>query len=459
MRSIEVIGSGSDKVTESAHVVTFNNGQKILIDAGIYQEGSGQNYDERNRHLNGHHKYDGVVLTHAHADHVLKLPFLEKIEDQDNTNTPIFATPATYDLTELNLRSSERLSPPGFYPKGSVDSVLKRITPDHRIDYDKPFKIGEITVTLNNAEHILGSSSPIMHENNGDTIVFSGDLGNDSPYRIIEPAKKTINQADVVVMESTYGDKNHPNEDPVEILKEGIERAKIGKGAFLISGFAIERIPQIVNLLREYRQRLKLDGIPVYLDAKMAVLGLKIYKKYPHLLKEELRQPKLDPFHFPELIITYNADESDKIAKRSGAKIIIAGPGMMTGGRISKHALNYLPYPNSTIMLTGYTAAGSPSRALADGQKEVEFDGQPITVRGKVLKTSAFSSHADQRQLLDWLKNININPSGKRIRKVILVHGAKEPRKVLAQKIVEDLKIVDVVLPENGEVIDLYNNM
>lgn len=439
MRNLEILGAAGGEVTGSALVGTTNSGTQFLVDAGMYQGTEG---DKRNRSLNGHdpNQLSAILVTHAHLDHLGRLPHLAQ------SKAPIYMTPATLALAGIALRNADALSP-GQYPKGSVDAVLQRTI---AVPYGSPIKVDGLTATFRNAGHILGSASVEVREKCGEITVFSGDLGN-TPSRTVQPTTP-IEQADIVIMETTYGDRRRPEEDPVDVIMEAVEMIKKNKGTLLIPAFAIDRTQIVLNILKGLREKNTLGNMPVFLDTPMGVAVTKVYDAHSELLNDELNKQH-QPFGFRGLITTKTGKESLSIHNRRGPKIIIAGSGMMSGGRITRHAENYLPKSNSVILFVGYPAEGTPSRAITDGEKMVQIDGGSVSIAGTVLKTSGLSAHADQDQLLNWLRHISVG--NKRLREVILVHGDNQSRKAFAHQIKTHLRIERVSLPAENEIIDL----
>lgn len=443
MRSVEVLGAGGGEVTGSAFALTSNKGTKILVDCGMYQ---GKIEDKRNESLNEHdpNQFSAVFITHAHLDHVGRLPHLHKIK------SPIYMTRATRDLAYIVLRNAQVLTP-NLYAPGSVEKVMEKIIP---VPYENSVQVDGLRITLKDAGHILGSSSVEVKEKRGEVVVFSGDLGNTSS-RTMRPATP-IKEANIVVMETTYGDKNHPKENPSKKIESAIKLIADSGGTLLIPSFAIDRTQAILSILKELslakKIRKKGKRIPVFLDSPMAILATQTYLNYRELLKDELKCQD-NPFQFEELVKTYDTKQSREISKYRGPKIIIAGSGMMTGGRIKKHAYEYLSDNKSAILFVGYPAEGTPSRAIVDGEKEVEIDSDTVSVECAVFQTSALSAHLDQKGLLNWVSEVNYGK--RRLRENCLVHGTTSSRNELAKHINVNFDIDNISLPEDNEVVDL----
>jgi metallo-beta-lactamase family protein len=443
MKKVEALGAAGE-VTGSAFVGTSNKGTKFLIDCGMFQ-GSNSKNDKRNKSLNSHDssELDFTVITHSHLDHIGRLPHLRG-------DSPIFMTIPAKALAYIALNNSEQLSPT-LYPKGSVNAVFKRIT---CVPYDSPVRYDGLTVTLRDAGHILGSASVEVQEENGEKIVFSGDLGN-TPSRTVRQTTP-IKDADIVVMETTYGDRLHLEEDPEEVILEAVERIKKNKGTLLIPAFAIDRTQAILSVLKKLKKEKKLNKIPVFLDAPMAIDVTSVYKNHKHLLTDELREEK-DPFGFPDLVKTYTKRDSLKIFRKKNPKIVIAGSGMLSGGRVLAHAAECLSSDRSVMLFVGYPAERTLSREIAEGAKEINLERYGrIAVDAKIMKISSLSAHADQKQLLNWLKSISYGD--RRLRQVILVHGEDHAREEFANKVRNEIGIDNISLPKENEIINFYTS-
>lgn len=444
-------------VTGSCYVLTSGDGQSILIDCGMFQgppDVEKLNYEPFACDANS---LTGLVLTHAHLDHCGRLPTLLP----NGFNGKIWMTPGTRDLTELSLLDAAKVANGKHSEKVlfNRDQATKAIMRFELVDYRKPVDIGNFTVTYRDAGHILGSASLDIVDKSPNSqikkIVFSGDLGN-SPEPLVQKTEM-IEGADAVVMESTYGDRLHPEGSPIDIIASEIKKIESG-GTLLIPAFSLERTQEILHIIMHLKKEGKIQAqTPVYLDSPMAQRATSIYMNYkenfnPHI-QEDLAKGD-NPFAFPGFFNVEAGRESEALHVDPSPKVIVAGGGMMTGGRIVGHARFYLPIASTRLLIVGYQGEGTLGRELLEGSKKparlwrVMIDRVGIEVRGTVSNTQTMSSHADQSQLMSWLKNI------KGVKKVFLTHGEDEPRKTLAKKINEDMGIADISLPVLNQEIE-----
>ncbi len=437
-------------VTGSSYVLTSGSGKSIMIDLGAFQ---GPEVDYLNYKP---YEYDcstlsGVVLTHAHLDHCGRLPILLK----KGFTESIFMTSATADLTELSLLDTAKIAKedekPMLFTKELAEQTFQRFK---RVTYREPFIIGDFTITMRDAGHILGSAYLEVVDKKPDSairkVVFSGDLGN-SPDELL-PDIERIDSADAVVMESTYGDRLHPDEDPVDVVAHEIHEVEAMGGTLLIPAFSLDRTQELMHMIKHLKEKGKMKAeTKVFMDSPMANAATAIYSRYSEDFNAHITEEfkGSGPFDFPGLVIIHKQKGQRRIAEELGAKVIIAGSGMMTGGRIIGHAITYLPIPATRLLIVGWQGEQTLGRAILEGNPKVKIGDMVVPVKATVTDTQAMSAHADQQQLMDWLTSM------KGVRRVYLTHGDDDPRKALAEKIMADLGIADVHMPLLNEELAL----
>lgn len=437
-------------VTGSSYVLTSGSGQSLLVDLGMFQgpsEIDKLNYDPYDYDAR---KLVGAVLTHAHLDHCGRLPIITSMGYKGD----IFMTPPTRELTELSLFDSAKIAKDdGKQVLYDSNLVMQTIVNFKTVDYHVPTQIGDFTVNFRDAGHILGSASLEITDRDPNSefkkIVFSGDLGN-SPEPL-EQATELLDKADAVVMESTYGDKLHPKGDPSEVLKSEINEIEMTGGVLLIPSFSLDRAQELLHMIMHLKKEGKImPQTPVFMDSPMAQKATVVYVNYPKLFNQHIQHDlKIGGiFDFQGLNVIEGRAGSEGLHSIPGPKVIIAGSGMMTGGRIVGHAAHYLPISTTRLLIVGYQGEGTLGRELLEGAKEVFVDRTKVEVNGIVSSIQTMSSHADQSQLLTWLKHI------KGVQKVFLTHGEDPSRQVLSQKISQELGITDVVLPSMSQEIE-----
>jgi len=445
-------------VTGSCHLLEAG-GKKILIDCGMYQGErmcGKKNFEEFGFDA---HEIDAVIVTHAHYDHTGRLPLLI---ERGFTGT-VYATPPTKSMMQLVLEdaynvmreNAEKCGDDILYPIECLHDLTVRT---QGIGYHTAFDLGGgLTAMFHDAGHILGSSYvsidvPASEVTSGKPmrVVFSGDLGNDDVP--ILPDTEPIDHADVVVCESTYGDRDHePHDARTTKLIEVADRVLGQGGTLIIPVFSIERTQELLYEIDKLVDEKRLPSIPVYLDSPLAIRVTGAYRDFASYLRFDrsiLSSPDRDFFSFPRLNVTLSVDASKEINKHREPKIILAGSGMMTGGRVLHHLSHYLPDEKSGVLIVGYQAEHTLGRLIQDGAKEVTIFGKPITVRASVDKIEAFSAHADRNKIKKWLK-----PENGKIKTVFLVHGEPKVKESFKTFLKKEIKS-DIVIPGYLEEFD-----
>lgn len=447
---------GVGTVTGAKYLLEARAGRKksvkILIDCGMIQgskEDEEKNYEDFPFNPS---EIDFLFLTHAHIDHSGLIPKLHR----DGFKGKIFTTPPTKDLTCLTLKDSQRIlerraldtGQEPLYKTGDIEKALKLIKP---VQYKRKHKlIDEIYFRFQDAGHILGSAIiEIWAENR--KIVFSGDLGN-APIPLLNPPAK-IREADYILIESTYGDRIHEDKtERKEKLENIIEETFSNKGVLMIPSFAIERAQELLFELNELVENSRIPRMPIFIDSPMTIKAIRIYKEYLNYFNKQARsfiKSGDDFFKFPGLVLTETVEESKAINNIAPPKIIIAGSGMSTGGRILFHEKLYLPDARNCILIINFQVKGTLGRQILDGVEEVEIFNERIPVKAKVFSIQGYSSHADQTGLYNWLSNFT-----KPIKHIWAVHGEEKPSQFLVQRIRDHLGM-PASIPKLGEILDL----
>lgn len=442
---------GARSVTGACYLLEIDK-TKILVDCGLIQGSRVAEKENYNPLPFNARSIDYVFLTHGHLDHAGRLPKLYG----DGFRGVVFSTYPTRDFSELILydsqnilsREAKSMKKEPLYGEDDVRGLMELF---RATDYDETIKLNkDFNFRFKDAGHILGSAIvEIFAENK--TVVFSGDLGN-SPSSLLKPMEFT-EAADYLIIESIYGDKLHEGKKKRKIMLErAIEETILRKGVVMIPAFAIERTQEVLYELNELVERGKIPWVPVFLDSPLSIEATAVYKRYSRYYNE--RANKLIEsgdalFDFPGLRLTRVKEESKTINDILSPKIIIAGSGMLEGGRIWHHLRRYLPDSNNLLLIISYQAPGSLGRKLLDGEKSAKIFGETIPVRAKIQKISGYSAHADQAQLLRF-----VSQTKKSLKKVFVVQGEEKASLELAG-IIRDRLGVAAEVPEAGDSVKL----
>ncbi|MFA6446306.1 MAG: MBL fold metallo-hydrolase [Candidatus Paceibacterota bacterium] len=424
---------------------------KLIIDCGLLQGTA--NADSFNRAT---FPYDPktiqyLVVTHAHMDHIGRIPKLVK----DGFRGEIVSTPQTMEIVRFMFddalkildEESRREGVLPLYEKGDVDLALSLWKP---LPYHSSRALGEASVYFKDAGHILGSAmAEITAENK--KIVFTGDLGN-SPSPLLRDTEH-LGTADYVVMESVYGDRNHEtHEERHSKFKQTILDTIARKGVLLIPSFSLERTQVILYELNTFFEKEKVPQIPVFLDSPLASHVTSVYEHSRDVFNEkaqaEIRAGD-DIFNFPKLKNTIRTEDSQAIHGTPNPKIIIAGSGMSSGGRVRQHEKTYLGDKNTTLLLVGYQAVGTLGRQLLDGTKEILIKGEKVKVHAKVDIVYGYSAHKDSDNLIKFIADMDPLP-----KKVFAVMGELKSSLFLVQRL-RDYVGVDAVAPSEISSVEL----
>ena len=462
---IKVVGAAGGEVTGSAYLVQTKR-SNILVDAGMFQGGSKS--EAKNRLPSGVNLQllDAVLLTHAHLDHTGRVPLLIK----RGYSGRVFATGATIELAELILQDSARLQAQDAQRINRKRNVLiggpveplygpEDVAPFRQmaraVPFNEPVEIADgISARWIEAGHILGSASielTIIEDDRRSTVVFSGDLGPTG--RPIIRDFDYLNHADIVFLESTYGDRDHRSySETVAEFEDLVMRAAEGRGKILVPTFAIGRAQQMLYHLAIMFHRGVVKPFHVYLDSPMAIEASKEMVTHPELFDEELLEWKsrgLLPLDKTWFHASVTAHDSQSLNSAEGPCLILAGAGMCNGGRILHHLRRGLPLDNTNVLIVGYQSKGSVGRRLVERAKSVSIFGEKICVRAKINTLGGFSAHAGQSDLLKWFA-----PLAASRPQIILTHGEDGPRRALAAAIRQRFNLMPQC-PTLGDVIEV----
>jgi len=459
---------GAAQVVTGSNILLETDDKRILLDCGMFQGSRQLNRLNYKLFSFNPEEIDLLILSHAHIDHSGRIPSLVK----SGFKGKIYCTKATYDLCSIMLpdsgyvqetenewenRKRKRAGKPLREPLYTADEATDSLKYFSPVLYNQIITIDNtLTIRFQDAGHILGSSivELWMKEKGGKIkLVFSGDLGRKNKPIIRDPA--TIEEADYLIIESTYGDRIHPSLDneAAQLIPIMIETQKRG-GNIIIPSFAVQRAQDIIYELNQYYAKIVATknhsylDIPVYIDSPLTISATEIFRRNPESFDAEtlsLIKQGYHPLDFQNLHFSRTTRESKKLNTSPESKVIISASGMCTAGRIKHHLKHNLWRKESSIVFVGYQAEGTLGRRIKDGAKKVKIFGEEIKVNAQIHVLEGFSGHADQGELIEWMKNFKKKP-----QKVFLVHGEQDAMNVLSGLIQNELGL-EVIMPKLGE--------
>ena len=457
--TLTFLGAAGGTVTGSRHLLE-HRGSRLLLDCGLFQglkalrQRNWSPLSPRPRTLSA------VVLSHAHIDHSGYLPRLVR----DGFTGPIFCTDGTADLLRIMLpdaahlqeeeaafanqhRTSRHDPALPLFTTADAERALARV---HRVAFHVPFKpVPGVEARFAPAGHIVGAA--LVECSLGEQrLVFSGDLGRYGAPIVVDPQQ--VPEADVLLVESTYGDRLHPPGDPADELAAAVQRAADSSGWLLIPAFAVGRAQEILFDLRRLEQSARIPSLPVYLDSPLAIQATVIYAAHAEAHNQKVTQAESGggrPFAPHRFYLSRSVEDSRRLTDTEGPGIILAGSGMATGGRVLHHLRRWLPDPRTTVLFVGYQAAGTRGRLLKDGAQEIRMLGTDVPVRAQIQVSDGYSAHADRAQILRWLRGFRRAPS-----MTWVVHGEAAAAAALRDAIEVELGWIAAVA-EDGQRVSL----
>jgi len=441
---------GACREVTGSNILVEASGKKFLLDCGFFQ--GFRLAEERNYAPFAYRpaEIDSVIIGHAHLDHTGRLPKLIK----EGFRGRIYCSGPTKELINFVLEDSAKLmseeaqkdNHPPLYTK---DDIARTMELFETIGYGETLEIEDnIKITLKNAGHILGSALTII-EADGKKLVYTSDIGN-TPSDLLDPPE-VIESADFLICESTYGGRIHEDRNMrMQKLSDVLVSAIATSGVVMIPSFAIERTQELLHDIEHFCVSQKCEKPSFYLDSPLASKVTGVFKKYPQYLSKKLQEAHTDDnfFGLERVKITASVDESKAINSAANPKVIIAGSGMMNGGRILHHMQRYIGNANNTLLIIGYQASGTLGRKIFEGEKEIRIFGKNLQVRAKVKAIGSYSAHADLPQLIEWISKIG------NLKKVFIVHGESEQALVFSKNLREKLSL-ESIMPQQGESYEL----
>ncbi|HNW71512.1 MAG TPA: MBL fold metallo-hydrolase [Candidatus Paceibacterota bacterium] len=439
---------GTGSVTGANFLLEAEN-KKILIDCGLTQGlklADDINWDP---FVYDPKEIDMLFVTHAHVDHIGRIPklinegFRGKI--YSTLPTKALASPMLEDTMGILSKNKE-------YDLGSIyteENIKIALSLWQGYNFHESIKIADnFEVSFLNSGHILGSAM-VQFILNGKKIIFTGDLGN-SPSMLL-PDTEIIKDADYLIMESVYGDRNHESRDERQkYLENTIKDNYRAKGTLIIPTFSLERSQELLFELNDMVENNRIPVMPIFFDSPLAIRLTEIFKQFKNYFNENAQKVMIHDkyiFDFPGLHSTLQSEESKMINSAPNPKVIIAGSGMSAGGRIVHHEKHFLPDPNNTLLLTGYQSVGTPGRLIQEGVRTVRISGENVIVRSHVVTISGYSGHKDSNGLIEFVENMADN-----VKKIFVVMGEPKSSMFLVQKIRDNFGI-EASAPERNETI------
>jgi metallo-beta-lactamase family protein len=464
MNSIQFYGA-AQTVTGSKHLITTTQGKKILLDCGLFQ-GRITNKEEMNRDFGfTPHDLDYVILSHAHIDHTGLLPRLVKL----GFRGVIFATPATISLCGLMLMDSAHIQKEDLryinkrrVKKGEevIEALYDQLDVEKALDlmvsveYEEVLKIDkDITLTFTDAGHLLGSAAINLDLSNGKgkktKLTFTGDIGrfNDQILRPPQPFR----QCDILICESTYGNRLHPTAPDIEqeLLEVITTTCVQNKGKLIIPAFSVDRTQDLIFMLDKFANKGLLPPVKVFVDSPLSVKATGVIRKHEECYNDNFlaylhKDP--DPFGFNDLTYVSEVTQSKAINDIKEPCIIISASGMAEAGRIKHHIANNIGNPKNTILMVGYCTPESLGGKLKAGEKQVRIFGEPYDVKARVVNMDYFSAHADYKEILQFLQHQKAD----KVSQVFLVHGEYTAQQALQTKLAE-VGFNNIHIPKQAE--------
>ncbi|MBN3520204.1 MBL fold metallo-hydrolase [Algoriphagus lutimaris] len=457
---------GAGAVTGSKYLIDLGEFE-FLVDCGLYQG----NRELRDRNWDKFPmppmEMEAIVLTHAHLDHIGYLPKLVK----QGFSGPIYCTEATAELAKILLLDSGKLqeeeaeyarkkgyskhdNPQPLYTQEDAEAVFPKLVPQ---EFERPFSIHpDVTVTYYHAGHILGASIVkivVKGKEQEKKLVFSGDLGRYHDPILYPPSR--IPKADILWIESTYGDRVSPPVKPEDELGRAIRDTFDRGGLVIIPAFAVGRTQMVMYYLFQLMEKGKIPKAPIFLDSPMAINATKLYLdfKNDHQLSAVLEEDGNHPFDHSQLHYFQKQEQSRSLNEYRGNAIIISASGMATGGRVLHHLFHHLPEEKNGVIFVGYQAEGTRGRRLLDGEPEIRIYGREVPVKAKIYQIDGLSAHADQNELMDWAEGFIEKP-----KIAFIIHGEEKSASTLGQKLHDELGW-QTILPQYLESFLLFENI